>query len=64
MMRAEQQNLTEEITPLQTDFISFNALYCIYNQNKFCAANQIRVGAPDDTDGTLSICETYERRPL
>ena len=64
MMRAEQQNLTEENIPLQTDFISCNALDCIYNQNNFCAANQIRVEAPEDTDGTLSICETYERRPL
>ena len=64
IVRTEEQALSEDNTSLQTDFISCNALDCIYNQNNFCAASRISVESPEDTDGTLSICETYERRPL
>ncbi len=64
IMRTEEQNLTEENTSAVSDFISCNALDCIYNQNNFCAASRILIESPEDTDGTLSICETYERRPL
>lgn len=62
--RTEQQGLNECNTSAQSDFISCSALDCIYNQSNFCAASRISVESPEDTDGTLSICETYERRPL
>ena len=61
-LRAEEQGLSEENTPAHSDFISCNARDCIYNQSNFCAASRITIESPEDTDGTLSVCETYERR--
>ena len=62
IVRAEEQGLSEENTPAHSDFISCNARDCIYNQSNFCAASRITFVSPEDTDGTLSVCETYERR--
>ena len=47
MMRAEQQNLTEENTPLQTDFISCNALEDVYKRQAWsCISSGRRFSTP------------------